>query len=225
MQNDLLTYPDTDASSFCDSHNVNGTECNYGELDKPISIEVIHVAIKSLKPSRPLEKETFILRMYRPKMAFDSINLHNLWYKLVKQGLNGKMLQLIKDMYNNVKSCVRGFNSLSEYFNCVVGLKRGEVMSLILFSLFIEDLELCLQDDVNCGLSFNDIMFVLMLFADDMVILDNSPADLQQRLELISEYCSKWGLQVNTVKSKNLVFRKRDGLRPYEVLQYNGHGL
>ena len=74
------------------------------------------------------------------------------------------MLQLIKDMYNNVKSCVRGCNSLPEYFNCVVGLKRGEVMSLILFSLFIEDLELCLQDDVNCGLSFNDIMFVFYAF-------------------------------------------------------------
>jgi len=74
------------------------------------------------------------------------------------------MLHLIKDMYNNVKSCVRGCNSLSEYFNCVVGLKQGEVMSPILFSLFIEDLELCLQDDVNCGLSFNDIMFVFYAF-------------------------------------------------------------
>jgi len=38
-----------------------------------------------------------------------------------------------------------------------------------------------LQDDVNCGLSFNDIMFVSTLFADDMVILGNNPADLQQR--------------------------------------------
>ena len=94
------------------------------------------------------------------------------------------MLHLIKDMYNNVKSCVRGCNSLSEYFNCVVGLKQGEVVSPILFSLFIEDLELFLQDDVNCGLSFIDIMFVRMLFADGVVILGNSPADLQQRLEL-----------------------------------------
>ena len=95
------------------------------------------------------------------------------------------MLHLIKDMCNNVKSCVRGCNSLFEYFNCAVGLKQGEVMSPILFSLFIEYF---LQDDVNCGLSFNDIMFVLVLFADDTVILGNSPADLQQRLDLLSEY-------------------------------------
>ena len=63
-------------------------------------------------------------------------------------------------------------------------------MPPILLSLFIEDLELFLQDDVNCGLSLNDIMFVLMLFADDMVILGNSPANLQQSLDLLSEYCS-----------------------------------
>ena len=128
------------------------------------------------------------------KKAFDIINLHNSWYKLFKQGLNGKKLQLIKDMYKHVKACVRGCNSSSEYFNFEVGLKQGEVMSPVLFSLFIEDL-----DDVNCGLSFNDIMFVLMLFADDMVILGNSPADLQQRLDLLSEYYSKWGLQVKVI--------------------------
>ena len=158
------------------------------------------------------EKKRLYCAVIDMKKAFDSINLHNIWYKLFKQGLNGKKLQLIKYMYNNVKPCVRGCNSLSEYFNCEVGLKQGEVMSPSLFSLFIEDL-----DDVNCGLSFIDIRFVLMLFADDMVILGNSPADLQQRLDLLSEYCSKWGLQVNTVKSKILVFRKRGGFRPDEV--------
>jgi len=130
------------------------------------------------------------------------------------------MLQLIKYMYNNVKSRVRGCNSLSEYFNCVVGLKQGDVMSPILFSLFIE--ELFWQDDVNCGLSFTDIMFVLMLFVDDMVILGNSSADLQQRLYLLIEYYSKWGRQVNAVKIKFLVFRIRGGLRHDEVWQYNG---
>jgi len=60
-----------------------------------------------------------------------------------------------------------------------------------------------------------------MLFAEYMVIWGNSPSDIQQRLNSSSEYCSEWGLQVNAVKSKNLVFRKRGGLRPDEVWQYN----
>ena len=50
-------------------------------------------------------------------------------------------------------------------------LKEGEIISTLLFSLFIEDLELFLQEDQNCGLRLDDITFLLMLFADDMVIL------------------------------------------------------
>ena len=59
------------------------------------------------------EKKRLYYAFIDMKKAFESINLHNLWYKLFKQGLNGKKLQLIKYMYNNVKPCVRGCNSLS----------------------------------------------------------------------------------------------------------------
>ena len=61
--------------------------------------------------------------------------------------------------------------SYSDFFECAVGLKQGEVISPLLFSLFIEDLELFLQEDQNCGLRLDDITFLLMLFVDDMVIL------------------------------------------------------
>ena len=64
MQNDLLTNPDTDASSFYDSHNFDETECNYDELDKPISIEEIHVAIKRLKTKQGPFRSNQLLNEY-----------------------------------------------------------------------------------------------------------------------------------------------------------------
>ena len=103
------------------------------------------------------------------------------------------MLRIIKDMYNKVKSCVRGCNSYSDFFDCAVDLKQGEVISPMLFSLFIEDLELFLQDDQCCGLSIDDITFILMLFADDMVILGKDRDDLQKSLDRLEYYCNKWG--------------------------------
>lgn len=48
-----------------------------------------------------------------------------------------------------------------------------------------------------------------MLFADDMVILSNSPDDLQCSLNLLYNYCEKWCLQVNVDKTKIVVFRNR----------------
>ena len=73
----------------------------------------------------------------------------------------------------------------------------------MLFSLFIEDLELYLQSDQCSGLSLDEITFILILFADDMVILGKDRDDLQKSLDRLEHYCNKWGLQVNTEKKKS----------------------
>ena len=159
------------------------------------------------------------------KRAFDSVYLNGLWFKLHKIGTNAKMIRIIKDMYNKVKSCVRGCYSYSDFFDCAVGLKQGEVISPMLFSLFIEDLELFLQDDQCCGLSIADITFILMLFADDMVILGKDRDDLQKSLDRLEYYCNKRGLEVNTEKTKVGVFRKRCGLLNNESWTYKGVNL
>ena len=152
------------------------------------------------------EKGSLFYAFIDLKKAFDSVYLNGLWYTLFKLGLNGKMLRIIKDMFNKVKTCVRGRNSYSNFFECAVGLKQGEVISPALFSLFIDDLELFLQWDQTCGLTFDDITFILMLFADDMVILGKDKDYLQTSLDLLEMYCHKWGLQVNTDKTKLVVF-------------------
>ena len=64
-------------------------------------------------------------------------------------------------------------------------------MSSLLFSLFVEDLELFLQKSVDCGLTVYDITLILLLFADDMVILGSSQQDLRNSLNLLYEYCQK----------------------------------
>ena len=59
-----------------------------------------------------------------------------------------------------------------------------------------------------------------MLFADDMVILGKDINDLQNSLDPLERYCDRWGLQVNTEKTKIVVFRKRGGLRDNESWIY-----
>ena len=73
--------------------------------------------------------------------AFDSIWKEALWSKLLKEGISGKIINLLKSMYSKIRSCVMVNGVLSEYFVSFIGLRQGENLSPILFSLFINDLE------------------------------------------------------------------------------------
>ena len=64
----------------------------------------------------------------------------------------------------------------------------------------LEDLELCLQNREESGLLIDDIVVIILLFADDMVILGKSTEELQYHLDLLHTYCSKWGSEVNAEK-------------------------
>ena len=118
-------------------------------------------------------------------------------------------------MYAKMKSRVKSCSSCSDYFSYAVGLRQGEAMSPILFSLFVEDLELDLQDSINSGLNKVDSVLILLLLADDLAILGKSPAEVQTHLDNLYLYCNSWGLN-NTAKTKKkgiseerLIKRKR----------------
>ena len=51
-------------------------------------------------------------------------------------------------------------------------------MSPLLFSLFIGNLEMFLQDNIECGLNIDDIALTILLFA-------KTPEDLQTSLDLL----------------------------------------
>ena len=157
--------------------------------------------------------------------CFDSIYRNGLWLKLYKLGLKGKILRIVRDMYTSVKSCVKSCSSYSDYFKYAVGLRQGEVMSPLLFSLFIEDLELWLQQDNDAGINIDDVTLMLLLFADDMAIVGKTPNEIQGHLDHLLEYCNYWGLKVNIDKTKIVVFRKRGKLLPMERWTYDGHTI
>ena len=128
-------------------------------------------------------------------------------------------------MYSCVKSCVKYNNNESDFFYIGVGLFQGQNNSPALFALFLEDLELFLQETDACGLKLSHICIILLLFADDMVILGDSPTDLQHSLNRLKQYFTKWGLEVNTSKSKIVVCRSRGNSRNNEKRTYDNDYL
>ena len=155
--------------------------------------------------------------------AFDKVDRVFLWQKLIEQNIKGKILQVINNIYNNAKSCVMVNNIQSQFFNVQCGVRQGENLSPLLFALFLNDmndyikndvpgLETIIDECVACNMSESEISkFVnlyLLLYADDTVIFAENPSELQNRLNKVELYCSKWKLKLNVNKSKVVIFSR-----------------
>ena len=94
-----------------------------------------------------------------------------------------------------------------------------------MFALFLNDLEICLHNGPESDLTLHEICILVLLFADDMVIVGTSFEDIQCSLNRLNEYCDQWGLAVNVAKTKIVVFRKRGPTKDTEVWFYKNEKL
>ena len=122
-------------------------------------------------------------------------------------------------MYSSVKSRVKFDSKLGNKFNCTLGVRQGECLSPLLFSLYLNDIE---EQFINSGLDGIDVNMLkmsMLLYADDIVIFANSADELQHGLDLLLNYCNIWKLTVNVSKNKVMVFRK-GGILPRNIPFY-----
>ena len=155
--------------------------------------------------------------------AFDYVVRENLWLKLIKVGVRGKILNIIKSMYTSVKSMVKYDNCLSQEFSCYLGVRQGECLSPFLFSIYLNDIEAEFVHS-NCkGVDISVLKIFLMLYADDIVIFAEDQACLQEGLDVLFTYCKKWKLKVNVNKTKIMVFRRGGPLRRNVLFVYDGN--
>ena len=135
--------------SFCEENQCI-SDAQFGFKKGSSTIDAIF-ALHTLIEHYLNHNSRFYVAFIDIKKCFDSIYRNALWLKLYRSGLQGKLLRIIKDMYNEVKSCVKHCNSFSDYFNYSIGLRQGEIMSPILVSLFLEDLELFYKINLIVG--------------------------------------------------------------------------
>ena len=92
----------------------------------------------------------------------------------------------------------------TDFFVCMSGLRQGENLSPILFSLYRNNLEKMFEDESN-GIEIeyidDDLYFhvklLLILYADDTVILTKNEVDLQNNLDQFLPFCNEWKLNIN----------------------------
>ena len=122
--------------------------------------------------------------------AFDSVWHEGLMHKLMKYGVNGDMLNLLRDMYTGNSFQLKFKDGFSNKIQSSCGVKQGDTLSPLLFNIYINDLVECLQSNPSCNpIKVGNSDINILLFADDIVLLSDTKNGLQHCLDTLSNFC------------------------------------
>jgi hypothetical protein len=155
---------------------------------------------------------------------FDTINRDMLLYKLIKYKVNSNIYNVIKDMYSECLYTIKSDQKLSEKFLSSTGVKQGCNLSPVLSNLYQNDLY-SIFDNTCDPLVLNETKINALSFADDLVLLSETKEGLQKCLNKLEQYCYKWGLSLNTKKTKCMVFNKKQCNNSGTVFTYKNEIL
>ena len=152
-------------------------------------------------------KSTFITFIDFAK-AFDSLDRQMMLYKMLQSGIEGDIYYTIKSRYENTISSVLLNKKQTDWFDTKLGVRQGDTISPTLFSIFINDLATGIKS-LNRGVTWGNLDISILMYADDIAILSETPVDLQIILDYVSEWCEMWKMKLNMGKTKIIEFRRK----------------
>ena len=72
-----------------------------------------------------------------------------------------------------------------------IGIKQGDNLSPVLFSLYIDHILKCLDEVPDRTICLNGANISSLLYADDLIIMSTSPLNLQKSVDKVQVYCAQ----------------------------------
>ena len=183
----------------------------------------VYAANTIIKNRLQAKQATFVTYLDLQK-AFDFLDRNALMYKLLSNGINGNFYNAIKSMYTDTSSCIRLNGVCTDWFNCSAGVRQGDNLSPTIFAFYINDLAVGLKN-LNKGVDIDGENVCLLMYADDIMLMAGSESDMQDMLNYVNEWCSKWRLKVNPTKSNVVHFRNSGKQRSNYQFHVGVHNL
>ena len=126
--------------------------------------------------------------------AYNRVPREELWYCMRKSGIVEKYVQLVQDMCEGRETVMRCAVGTTESFKVKVGLQQGSALNPFLFAVILDRL----TDEVRREPPWT------MLFADDIVICEETRKKVERRLESWRYALERTGMKVSRSKTKYL---------------------
>ncbi|KAL6547085.1 hypothetical protein OROMI_022806 [Orobanche minor] len=127
--------------------------------------------------------------------------------------LHRQTIDIIKDMYEGASTSVRTNVGRTEEFPITIGVHQGSALSPFLFAIVMDELTRGIQNDVPW----------CMMFADDIVLIDETKVGVQQKLELWRDTLEARGFRLSRSKTEYMECRFSDNSdREAERITFDG---
>jgi len=133
------------------------------------------------------------------KKVFDSISHDKLWVTMMDMGYPLHLVDLLAKLCRKQLAKVKVAGTPSEWFRVKKGVRQGCVLSPYLFNILAEMVMRETLDGFQGGLQIGGRMITKLRFADDIILLATSEAELQDHLDRVSR---KYSLLINVDKTK-----------------------
>ena len=128
--------------------------------------------------------------------------------------MSAKLVKILRAYYDKALLQVRGESESADSVQIMEGVLQGKILSLLLFILYISDIEDFFRARDLRGLNVDAVTdLILLLYADDLIIRAYSPADLKKKLRTLYAYCNLNFLTSNISKTKVLPFQPAGRVR------------
>ena len=105
--------------------------------------------------------------------AFDMVNRHILFYKIMK---SGRVIDTLRNLYSKTHYGVKRGGKLSPAIDSLTGVNQGGAATGILFRKYLQDLDEYLKKDA--GVCIGETLVAHLLWAGDLVLFLNTKNSL-----------------------------------------------
>ena len=156
--------------------------------------------------------------------AYDCVHHEAVWLTLTKMGVPPALVNFLRAWAQMRKVAVRVNGTATEPFSVETGVAQGDPLSPLLFNLFMQSLSgwLASRPDLHgarvnpkapAGSAAAATVLCRLFYADDLAIIDTTPAGLQRALDHIKAWADAWGMRINCSAGKT------------EAIQFSPHGV
>lgn len=163
------------------------------------TIDHIHTIKQLIQKYNEYNKQIYLAFIDYSK-AFDSLRHQHIWRSLEQQGVQSNYIEILKSLYRSSRASIK-LESTGESFPIQKGVRQGDPLSPTLFNAVLEHIFRQLNWG-HLGLNINGARLNHLRFADDLVLLEENPAAIQQMMQSLADASREVGLEINASKTK-----------------------